>query len=533
VPLLIRNFALDFTTGEDTLLENPLRCLPIRPDEVTGWRLIRKALDARKKTSIRYVYTIELTVRNEAACLERLKHNPDVTTVEKEEPKPFPRTAAGKRIAIVGMGPAGLFAALRLSEYGLRADIYERGLPVEERVRSVEQLWSKGELDGESNVQFGEGGAGTFSDGKLTTRIRDENLGYVLRKLVRFGAPDEILYLAKPHIGTDRLRVVIRAIRNELLSRGFHIGFSRRLTDIISRNGRVSRLVLNSLEEVECDYLILATGHSSRDTYEMLEKRSICLEQKPFAIGVRVEHPQELINTIQYGISHHRSLPPAEYSLAFRDPETNRAVYSFCMCPGGVVMAATSEEGCVVTNGMSLYARGSGSANSALVVSVDAEDYPGAHPCAGIDFQREWERKAFIIGGGKYRAPAQNMLDFASGKGARGVASSYRPGVVESDLGEVLPEEIIKALRTGVRAFDRKMRGFLTSDATLIGVESRTSSPVRITRGDDFQSRSLPGLFPTGEGAGYAGGIMSAAVDGIRVADRIALEMSEETRSCV
>lgn len=531
MPLLIRNFAVDFRTSEDSLLENLLSCLPISPNEVSGWRVIRKALDARKKSSIRYVYTIELTVKNQADCLERLRGNPDVVAVNDELVESFPRLTTGKKIVIVGMGPAGLFAGLRLADYGLQALICERGRPVEERIRSVERFWSNGELDGESNVQFGEGGAGTFSDGKLTTRIRDKNLGYVLRKLVQFGAPEEILSLAKPHIGTDRLRVVIRAIRNELLSQGFQIGFSRRLTDIISRNGRICRLVVNHREELDCDYLILATGHSSRDTYELLEQRSILLEQKPFAVGVRVEHPQELINSIQYGMTCHQGLPPAEYSLAFRDPGTGRSVYSFCMCPGGVVMAATSEEGCVVTNGMSLYARGSGSANSALVVSVGTKDFPGAYPLAGIEFQRTWEHKAFIAGGGGYRAPAQNLLDFVRGKGARGVSSSYRPGIVESDIGEILPGEVIPALRAGVRAFDRKMRGFLTSEATLVGVESRTSSPVRIVRGDDLQSQSLAGLFPTGEGAGYAGGIMSAAVDGIRVADRIAHELSSDTRS--
>lgn len=532
MPFLLRNFALDFRIAEDDIQGRLLKRIRIAREDITAWRIVRKGLDARKKSSIRYVYTIAFSVRDEAGCLERFSSDPDIVLIEDEETGcQFSRLSSRRRIVIAGMGPAGLFAAIRLVEYGLSPTIIERGRPVEERVRDVKTFWECGRLDPESNVQFGEGGAGTFSDGKLTTRIRDENLGYILEKLVQFGAPPEIRYLAKPHIGTDRLRRIVTEIRRDLRSRGCEILFSSKLSDIVQRNGILRGLILDGRNEAPCDYLILATGHSARDTYEMLRLRGVCLERKPFAVGVRVEHPQELVNRIQYGISSHPSLPRAEYALTFKDPETERSVYSFCMCPGGVVMAAASEEGCLVTNGMSFFKRDTPFANSALVVSVDAADFPGNHPLAGVEFQRIWERKAFSVGGRAYRAPAQNLLDFVEGKLSRAVSSTYRPGVVEAELARVLPDVVGRALRAGIKGFDRVMRGFMTEEATLVGVETRTSSPVRIVRGDDLQSVNLKGLFPTGEGAGYAGGIMSAAVDGIRVADRIAREISEEARS--
>jgi uncharacterized protein len=525
------NFAVDFRVCEEELLDHLQRRLCLGRDEITDWRVVRKGLDARKKSSIRFVYTIEFSVRDEERCSERFSLDRDILPVAVEPQRPFPRLASDSKIIIVGMGPAGLFAAIRLSAYGLRPTLIERGRPVEERVRHVEAFWRSGSLNPESNVQFGEGGAGTFSDGKLTTRIRDENLRYVLETFVRFGAPTDILMLAKPHIGTDRLRRVVRGMRRELIAHGCEVLFSRKLTDFTSRNDRVSAVELDGRDEIPCDFLVLATGHSARDTYELLVRRGIRLEQKPFAVGVRVEHPQELINRIQYGVPFHPRLPQAEYALTFTDPETGRSVYSFCMCPGGVVMAAASEEGCLVTNGMSSYRRDTPYANSALVVAVGGRDFRGNHALAGVEFQKIWEQKAFSVGGSAYKAPAQNLLDFVEGNGLRGLCSSYRPGVVETDLTQVLPREIAQALKAGIRGFDRKMRGFLTQEATLTGVETRTSSPVRVVRGDDLQSVSLKGLFPAGEGAGYAGGIMSAAIDGIRVADRIARELSENTRS--
>jgi uncharacterized protein len=525
VSLLVRNFAVDYKLEDDSLLEHLVRRLSISRDEIAEWRVVRKGLDARKKSAIRYVYTIEVTLKNETGVGDRFHDDPDLQLVENRPAEVLPRLFSDRKIVIVGMGPAGLFAAIRLADYGISAALLDRGRPVEERIRDVETFWGGGLLDPESNVQFGEGGAGTFSDGKLTTRVKDVNLGYILEKLVHFGAPREILWLAKPHIGTDRLRRVVCAMRQELISSGVQVAFSRKLTDILSRDGRVTGAVLNGTDEVPCDYIVLATGHSARDTYEMLQRRGIRLQQKPFAIGLRVEHPQDMINHIQYGIVSDPRLPQAEYALACRDPETGRSVYSFCMCPGGVVMAAASHEGCVVTNGMSFFQRDSAYANSALVVSVDERDFPDKHPLAGIEFQRLWEQKAFTLGGRSYRAPAQNLIDFIAGKGANSIRSSYRPGVVAADLTEVLPAEVAGALKNGMKAFDRKMRGFLTAEATLTGVETRTSAPVRIVRGEDLQAESLAGLFPTGEGAGYAGGIMSAALDGIRVADRIALEL--------
>ena len=527
MPFLLRNLAFDYRTSDAAIEEHLLSRLSLTREELISWKILRKGLDARKKKAIRYVYTIEISVRDETSCIERFRNDGDISHLPEKELKTFPRITADKEIVIAGMGPAGLFAALRLAEYGLRATIIERGRPVEQRVQDVQAFWDRGTLNPESNVQFGEGGAGTFSDGKLTTRIRDENLGYILENLVRFGAPREILWLAKPHIGTDKLRRVVSGIRHELLERGFTIRFSGKLTDIISRNDRVSGLVLNGDEELPCQYLVLATGHSARDTYQMLQRRSIRLERKPFAIGLRVEHPQELINSIQYGTQSGGGLPSAEYVLTCHDPETDRPVYSFCMCPGGVVMAAASEEGCVVTNGMSFYQRNSPFSNSALVVSVGERDFPGSHPFAGIEFQRALEQKAYAAGNHSYKAPAQNLMDFATGKGCHAVNSSYRPGIVPVDLTEILPRDVARALQAGVREFDRKMRGFLTVEASLTGVETRTSAPVRIVRGSDFQSVSLPGLFPAGEGAGYAGGIMSAAVDGIRIADRIAQELQK------
>ncbi|HOP39877.1 MAG TPA: hypothetical protein PLI53_02425 [Geobacteraceae bacterium] len=525
MPFIVRNLAVDFRVGEASILDYLIKRIALPRDEIISWKIVRKGLDARKKNAIRYVYTVEICVKDEGACIERFRADRDVTHVSCKKPKNFPRLATNAKIIVAGMGPSGLFASLRLAEYGLRAVVLERGRPVEERVRDVQVFWDNGRLDPESNVQFGEGGAGTFSDGKLTTRIRDENLGYILEQLVRFGAPREILHMAKPHIGTDKLRTIVAGIRQELLKRGFDIRFSGKLSDIVSRRGKLAGIVLNGIEELACEYLVLATGHSARDTYEMLLRHSVRLERKPFAVGVRVEHPQELIDRIQYGRRSGSGLPPADYALTFHDKETDRPVYSFCMCPGGVVMAASSEEGGVVTNGMSSYRRSLPFANSALVVSVGERDFSGSHSLAGMEFQRTLEQKAFVAGNKSYFAPAQNILDFAAGKGFRPVRSSYRPGIVPVDLAEILPREIACALKAGVTAFDRKMKGFLTEEASLIGVETRTSSPVRIVRGDDFQSVSLPGLFPAGEGAGYAGGIMSAAVDGIRVADQIAREL--------
>ncbi|HEX8961330.1 MAG TPA: hypothetical protein VF775_07130, partial [Geobacteraceae bacterium] len=522
MPFLLRNLLLNLGEGEELLAKKLCDRLSLARDRIAGFSVARKGLDARHKGRIRFVYAIEFSVTDEEEFRQTHLPDPDIDHLEERRRPEFARCSTSQRVLIAGMGPAGLFAALRLTAYGLTPTLIERGKPVDERVKDVRTFWGKGGLDPESNVQFGEGGAGTFSDGKLTTRLRDANIDYVLQELVRFGAPSDILFLAKPHIGTDRLRVVVTNIRHYLESCGVEIRFRTRLTDIVGNAGRVAGVVLNDRVEEPCDILVLAPGHSARDTYRMLESRSVRLDAKPFAVGVRVEHPQELINRIQYGMPAHSGLPPADYALAWNNRRTGRSAYSFCMCPGGEVVAGSSERGGVVTNGMSAYRRNSPYANSALVVNVGKDDFGSGSPLAGMEFQRTLEQKAFAAGGGDYCAPAQNLLAFLGERRKAALSSTYRPGVREADLSQVLPGFVAEALREGLRHFDRKMRGFITGEACLIGVETRTSAPVRIVRGDDFQSVTLPGLYPAGEGAGYAGGIMSAALDGIRVADAIA-----------
>lgn len=525
MPFLLRNLTLNL--GEEQLLADRLRArFSLGPDELLGWHLVRKGIDARNKTRIKLVYTVEFDVADAESFSVRHLPAPDLEYRAPVGTKALPRLDAAVRVVVVGTGPAGLFAALRLSEYGLTPTVIERGKPVEERIRDVELFWDHGLLDEESNVQFGEGGAGTFSDGKLTTRVRDTNLRHVLTRLVEFGAPADILYLAKPHIGSDRLRRVVLAIRRHLEAQGVAVLFRQRLTDLLVSAGRLRGVVINDTGELPCDSLILAPGHSARDTYRLLARRDVRLEQKPFAVGLRVEHPQELINRLQYGLAGHPQLPPADYALAYNNRSTGRSAYSFCMCPGGRVIAATSATGGVVTNGMSDYRRDAPHANSALVVNVDARDFPSASPLAGIEFQELLERQAFAAGGGDYHAPAQGLLHFLGDRRTAHLVSTYRPGVREAELAHLFPPGLTTTLREGIRFFDTKMRGFVCADASLIGVESRTSAPVRIVRGDDLQSVSLPGLYPAGEGAGYAGGIMSAALDGIRVADAIAGNLS-------
>lgn len=525
MPFLLRNLTLNLGEGEELLAEKLCAKLSLPRDRIVSFSVARKGVDARQKGRIKFVYAIEFRVADEEGFSRSHLADPDIERLEEKSGPAFARLVTGKRLLIAGMGPAGLFAALRLAEYGLAPALVERGKPIDERVNDVQAFWGKGLLDPESNVQFGEGGAGTFSDGKLTTRLRDPNIDCILHELVRFGAPDDILYLAKPHIGTDRLRGVVANIRRHLASRGVEIRFRTKLTDIVANGERLSGVVLNDLIEEPCDILVLAPGHSARDTYRMLMSRSVRLEQKPFAVGVRVEHPQELINRIQYGMPAHPRLSPADYALAWNNPRTGRSAYSFCMCPGGEVVAGSSEEGGVVTNGMSAYRRSSPYANSALVVNVGTGDFAGASPLAGMEFQRSLEQRAFAAGGGDYRAPAQNLLAFLGERGSGPLSASYRPGVREADLSLLLPPFVTETLREGIRHFDRKMRGFLTGEACLTGVESRTSAPVRIARGEDLQSVSLKGLYPAGEGAGYAGGIMSAALDGVRIADRIAQQL--------
>lgn len=518
--LRLRDIVLGLDEDEAVLPSKVAGELGLALAKISGFRIVRKAIDARKKPRVLRIYAVEFALENELALLARMQDHPRLESV-KEVPTPVPvRSSQPQRILVVGMGPAGLFAALQLARCGHRVTLVERGKPVEERVKDVRRFWDGEGFLAESNVQFGEGGAGTFSDGKLTTRVNHPWIRYVLETLVACGAPEEILLQAKPHVGTDRLRLVLLRLRQQLLDLGVEIRYSTRLTGLLLRRGRVCGGVLNTAEEFPADCLLLAPGHSARDTYALLAGLGVAMESKPFAIGVRVEHPSALINQIQYGHRQHPRLPAADYALAWNDPETGRGIYSFCMCPGGEVVIASSEADGVVVNGMSSLSRGSDRSNSALVVGVRREDFPGDDPLAGVRFQQQWERRAFVAGGCNQHAPAQNLLGFL-GRPGGAVRASCRPGVSEAVLDEILPAFVCQGLRRALPQFDRRMRGFITAEATLIGVETRTSAPLRILRGDDAQSLSHPGLYPAGEGAGYAGGIMSAALDGLRVAEQI------------
>lgn len=515
--LRLREVPLALDESEDLL---PLRVaeeLAVSTAAITDLRTVRRGIDARRKSRILLVHTLEFSLTNEEEVLTRLAGHPRLEKVAVLIPERLTTMAPGHRALVVGMGPAGLFAALALARSGARVTLVDRGGPVEERVPAVERFWQNGILDPENNVQFGEGGAGTFSDGKLTTRLNHPLTTEVLQTLVACGAPEEILIQAKPHIGTDRLRLVLIRLRQKLLALGVDIRYHTRLTGLEMHAGRVSAGLCNNEVRFACDSLVLALGHSARDSYDLLVREGVRLEAKPFAIGLRVEHPRARINTIQYGVSGHPRLPAADYALAWNDPATQRGIYSFCMCPGGEVILSSSAPGEVVVNGMSRLRRDSPFSNSALVVTVRPDDFPGNDPLAGIRFQRRWEEAAFRSGGGDYFAPAQNLLSFLGGKGSL-AAVTTRPGVREADLDTVLPAFVSEGLRRALPHFERKMKGFISNEATLIGVETRTSAPVRILRGEQGESLSHAGLYPVGEGAGYAGGIMSAAIDGLRCA---------------
>lgn len=527
--LRLTEISLSLDEDESLLSQRAATRLGITCEEIISLKIARKSLDARKKSSIHFVYTLNVEVDDDRAL--SIDFGAHVKVIEKEHEKGFRQLKSKLRPVIVGSGPAGLFAALRLTEYGLSPIIVERGRPVAERVKDVEAFWKERRLDPESNVQFGEGGAGTFSDGKLTTRVDDPRIAYILESFVDAGADSQIKYLAKPHIGTDRLRSVVVNLRKLLIERGCEVRFGAKLSGVDIVNDKIRSILINESEEIDTDRLILAIGHSARDTYGMLDIAGVEMQAKPFAIGLRVEHPQPLIDEIQYGagFKNHR-LPPSEYVIRHNMKDKGRSAYSFCMCPGGMVVNASSEAGRLVVNGMSLSKRDSPYANSALVVNVRPEDFGGDElgraNLAGIGFQRRWEEAAYRAGGSDYSAPAQNLLAFMkSGKGHSLNKTSFLPSLKSTELKECLPDFVIDALLEAIPVFGRKMKGFLSREATLIGVETRTSAPVRITRGPDFQSISSKGVYPCGEGAGYAGGIISSALDGIKVADAIAEEL--------
>lgn len=503
--------------------------LGIPPDLLQRVEIKKKALDARRKNALSFVYTLDLHVDDyfPDSLKERLlAKGLQAVRKNKNEPLQSGTEKLPLRPVVIGTGPAGLFCALLLSSRGYRPLVLERGKNVEERTRDVEHFWTTGQFSPESNVQFGEGGAGTFSDGKLTTRINDARVEKVLQEFVEAGAPPEILYLHKPHIGTDKLKVVVKSLREKIISLGGEVRFACKVTDFLIEEGKIKGLIVNGGETIRCVVVVAAIGHSARDTYQSLYDRGVHFEPKPFSIGVRIEHLQKAIDLAQYGkYAGHADLGAAEYQLVYRDRSTGRTAYTFCMCPGGTVVAAASEAGGVVTNGMSEFCRDGRNANSALAVTIDVEDFGSDHPLAGIEFQRRWEQAAFRLGGGTYFAPAQKVGDFLEGKVGdpkRGrVKPTYRPGVVGADLAQCLPPYVTEVLKRAIPALDKKLQGFAHPDGVMTAVETRTSAPVRITRGQNGMSVNTYGLYPAGEGAGYAGGIVSAAVDGMRIAEKI------------
>ena len=519
--ILVRNIRLGISEPTDKLKTKTAHELGIPEREISELKITKKSLDARKKNDIHWLYAVAVSVKNEERILGRAKSK-NVCRYERFEYE-IPRMRSDKRPVIAGFGPAGMFAALVLSRAGLKPIVIERGCDVDTRMAKVEAFRSGGELDPECNVQFGEGGAGTFSDGKLNTGIKDKRIVWMLEELNRHGAPEDILYDAKPHIGTDILTGVVKSIRNEILSLGGEVRFCSKLTGITTDKNVLTGVTVcdeNGSCRLECDRLILAIGHSSRDTFEMLNRLGVPMEPKAFSMGVRIEHKQSDIDLAQYG-AERDSLPPADYSLNVHLDDV-RSAYTFCMCPGGEVIAAASEDGGVCTNGMSYSSRGGENANSALLVTLTPEDFPDKTTLGGMYWQRELERAVFNASR-SYRACAQTVGDFLAhrkSEGAGTVTPSYRPGVHWCDLHEVLPRRITSVLEDALPELGKKLSGFDSPDAVLTAPETRSSSPVRILRGTDRMS-NLRGLYPCGEGAGYAGGISSAAVDGMKCAEAI------------
>jgi uncharacterized protein len=517
--------------------------LAIKPDDLLKFTVFRRGYDSRKKADIQLVYTLDVEVApaHEAYLLKKFRKDVHITptpdTSYKFVAKPAALANAPHRPVVIGFGPCGILAALILAQMGLKPIILERGKVVRERTKDTWGFWRKRELNTESNVQFGEGGAGTFSDGKLWTQVKDpKHYGRkVLEEFVKAGAPDEILYVSKPHVGTFRLVKMVEHIRATIESLGGEFRFQHKVTDLeiekqTAADGRrqIRAVVLENGDRIRTDHVILAIGHSARDTFQMLFDRGVYVEPKPFSIGFRIEHPQGLIDRARFGPSvGNPILGAADYKLVHH-ASNGRSVYSFCMCPGGTVVAATSEGGRVVTNGMSQYSRNERNANAGIVVGIEPADFPAdlANPLGGIDFQRHWESRAYELGGGNYNAPGQLVGDFVAGRASTAfgdVQPSFKPGVHLTDLATALPDYAVVAMREALPAFDKTIPGFFMADAVLTAVETRTSSPIRIKRrDDDFQSLNTKGLFPAGEGAGYAGGIMSAGIDGIRVAEAVA-----------
>ena len=533
----ITELSLPLDHPDEALRQAIVRRLGIPDADLVDFTVFKRSYDARKKNSvITFVYIVDASARNEAAILGRLAQDRHVRPAPDTSYHPVGHAPAnlGERPIVVGFGPCGLFAALLLAQMGFKPIVLERGRDVRSRTRDTWALWRKKVLTPESNVQFGEGGAGLFSDGKLYSQIKDPQFygRKVMQEFVRAGAPAEILYVSKPHIGTFRLTGVVAAMRKEIVALGGEVRFESRVTDLLVEDGQVEGVVLADGEALRSRHVVLALGHSARDTFRMLHRRGVFIEAKPFAVGFRIEHPQSMIDRARLGpYAGHPALGAADYKLVHH-AKNGRTVYSFCMCPGGTVVAATSEPGRVVTNGMSQYSRNERNANAGIVVGINPEqDFPG-DPLAGVELQERLESLAFDLGGRDYCAPGQQVGDFLQGVASTGfgaVQPSYQPGVKPTDLAPLLPDYAIEAIREALPAFGRQIRGFDRPDAVLTGIESRTSSPIRVTRDAvTLQSLNVRGLYPAGEGAGYAGGILSAGVDGIKVAEAVALSLLDD-----
>lgn len=540
--LRLTELKLPITHAESALKEEILRRLGIPAADLVSYTVAKRSHDARKRSAIVFIYSIDVEIAGgetaEQALLKRLtktdKHigvTPDTSyRLVATAPADFYANSKTARPIVIGTGPCGMFAGLMLAKMGFRPIILERGKAVRERTKDTWGMWRGAKLNPESNTQFGEGGAGTFSDGKLYTQIKDpKHYGkQVIREFVKAGAPDEILYMAKPHIGTFKLVGIVENIRAQIEALGGEIRFQSKVQDIDIENGKVRGVILADGGYIASEHVVLAIGHSARDTFAMLYNRGVHIEAKPFSVGFRIEHPQSSIDLARFGSSEPNPLlGAADYSLVHH-ARNGRSVYSFCMCPGGTVVAAASEPGHLVTNGMSQYSRNERNANAGIVVGITPADYPG-HPLAGVEFQRRWEARAYELGGSTYSAPVQMVGDFLGKKASTqlgNVEPSYKPGVLPTDLSTALPDYAISAIREALPAFDKQIKGFAKYDAVLTGVETRTSSPIRITRNDDTcQSLNTQGLYPAGEGAGYAGGILSAAIDGLKVAEAVALSL--------
>lgn len=522
--LRVNGIKLDVKTDKKQLYKKVTTILKIKEKDIKSLKIIRRSLDARKK-DIKYVYSVNVEL------LDGVKPfmGKDVSEATEKAFEPLKSEKAfEKRPVVVGFGPAGMFCALTLAQAGAKPVVFERGEDVDKRTSSVEHFWNTGILNPESNVQFGEGGAGTFSDGKLTTRIKNERCGYVLEKMVEAGADEDITYVHNPHIGTDVLKGVVKNIREQIISLGGEVHFSSKVTDIEVKDGVLKSVTVNGSEKIECDYAVLSLGHSARDTFYMLNEKGMKMEQKPFAVGARIEHKQSLINKSQYGDENMAAhLGAAEYKLTYQT-EKGRGVYTFCMCPGGYVVAAASEDGLLAVNGMSYHAREGENANSAVLVQVFPEDFGSDHPLAGVEFQRKIEKNAFNVGGGGYKAPCQRLSAFLGTETVQKVSPTYKPDVKECDLAEIFPDFVTESIKEAIPNFAKRIHGFEDGGALLTAPESRSSSPVRLVRDlKSYESVNIKGLFPSGEGAGYAGGIMSAAVDGITVAEKI-IKMNNE-----